>query len=248
MHHAETTADDPYLAQVSGPLAMRTPNGKPRRHDIYVLIHKALRAAMTDALLAVGRLDASDPREVSEVVASARELLEFCQDHLETENAFVHPAMEARRPGSTTRISAEHVHHAAAIANLHRQVEVLARAPAATRDTAAADLYRNLALFVGDNLVHMHEEEVEHDHVLWATHTDAELRELEDAIKAHVPPAAMQRVLRWMLPAMVPAERSGMLRAMRDFAPAPVYAGVLALSRTHVDARGWRKLEAALAE
>ena len=104
-----------------------------------------------------------------------RDLLELCRNHLESENSFVHPAMEARRPGSTLRIGAEHVEHCAAIATLQRQVEGLARAPAAMRDRAAAELYRSLARFAGENFLHMHEEEVAHNPVLWAAYTDAEL-------------------------------------------------------------------------
>lgn len=225
-----------------------SPVAAPPRHDIYAFIHKGLRAALTDALLAVGRLDSGDPVEVSQAVAGVRDLLEFCRDHLETENAFVHTAMEARRPGSTRRIGAEHVEHAAAIAALQGQVEALARSPAASRGAIAARLYRDLARFVGDNFVHMYVEEVEHNRVLWAIYSDTELCALESEIKAHLPPAAMLRALRWMLPAMTPAERGGMLRAMREGAPAPVFGGVLSLARDHVDERGWRKLEAALAD
>ncbi len=198
-------------------------------------------------MLAVGRLDAGDPAEVSEVVARVRDLLELCRNHLESENSYVHPAMEARRPGSTLRIGAEHVEHCAAIATLQRQVEGLARAPAAMRDRAAAELYRSLARFAGENFLHMHEEEVAHNPVLWAAYTDAELDAIENQIKAHLSPAAMKRALRWMLPAMTPAERGGMLRAMREGAPRAVFEDVLALAREHVDARAWRKLEAALA-
>jgi hypothetical protein len=217
------------------------------RHDIYALIHKALRAAMSDALVAMGRLDAADTREVSEAVVRVRELLDFCQEHLEMENAFVHPAMEARRPGSSQAIGDDHVHHAAAIAALRRHVEHLARATAPTRERAAADLYRDLAVFVGENLVHMQQEETLHNAVLWETHTDAELVAIENAIKAHVPQAKMPRVLRWMLPAATPAQRAQMLKGLRAQAPAAVFDNVLAIARAHLDPAGVRKLDVALA-
>ena len=220
---------------------------KPPCHDIYALIHKALRAAMSDVLVTVGRLDAADTREVSDAVVRVRELLDFCQEHLETENAFVHPAMEARRPGSTAAIAGEHVHHAAAIAALRQGVDGLARAPAPLRERAAGLLYRELTLFVGENLVHMRQEEIEHNAVLWETHTDAELMALEETIKSHVPPAMMPRVLRWMLPAATPAQRAQMLRGLRAHAPAAVFEGVLAIARAHLDPAAARKLDAALA-
>ncbi|MFO1316100.1 MAG: hemerythrin domain-containing protein [Burkholderiales bacterium] len=228
-------------------LELTRPAASATRHDIYAAIHKALRAALTDALLAAGRLDSGDVRDVERTLAAVRDTLAFCREHLETENAFVHPAMEARRPGSTRGIAAEHVEHAAAIARLRDQADALEHAPRAGRAALVAAFYREFALFVGENFVHMHAEEVDHNRVLWDTYTDAELVALENAIKAHHPPAAMTRALRWMLPAMTPGERAATLTGIRAAAPAAVYGAVLALARAHVDAGGLAKLEAALA-
>src|SRR6185295_13375845 len=61
------------------------------RHDIYAMIHKALRAALADAMLAAGRLDAGDSREITDTVVRVGALLELCTLHLEKENAYVHP-------------------------------------------------------------------------------------------------------------------------------------------------------------
>ena len=219
----------------------------PPRHDLYALIHKALRAAMSDALLTLGSLDAADARETSDAVAKVNELLEACQEHLEIENRFIHTAMEARRPGAAAAIAGEHVHHEDAIAALRRRVDLLARAPTASRERRAAELYQALGVFVGENLVHMQQEETAHNAVLWDTHTDAELVALENAIKAHVPPPRMAYVLRWMLPAASPAQRAQMLMGMRAHAPAPVFERVLGIARAHLDAPSLRKLDVALA-
>jgi hypothetical protein len=218
-----------------------------KRHDIYAGIHKALRAALADTLPALGRLDTGDLQESAQALAALRDVLAFCRDHLETENAFVHPAMEARRPGSTRQIADEHREHEAAIASLEAQADALLQAPHGQRDAMAAALYGAFAHFVGENLVHMHEEETVHNPVLWADYSDAELRALEDAIRAHHPAPAMARALRWMLPALPPAERAAMLAHARAKAPEAVYAGMLSLARAHVDAAGLRKLDAALA-
>lgn len=217
------------------------------RYDIYALIHKGLRTAMTDAMLAAGRLDTDDSREVTDTVVRIGALLDFCKLHLEKENRFVHPAMEARCPGSTRRIADEHVDHEAAFVRLQRRLDALTRAPSATRAAVAHDLYLELALFVGENLVHMHEEETAHNAVLWECYSDAELAVLEDSIKAHLTPAQMQYGMRWMLPAMTPAQRTGMLTQVQSAAPAPVFAGLLATARAHLDADALRKLEASLA-
>ena len=237
--------DTPVAAFAGQPESSRAP-AQPR-FDIYAIIHKALRAAMTDTLLAAGRLDAGDSREVTDTVVRIDALLELCKLHLEKEDKYVHPAMEARSPGSTRRIANDHTDHRVAFVRLRRRIDSLTRAPAASREAAAHDLYLELSLFVGENLVHMHEEETAHNAVLWDSYSDAELAALEDTIRANLTPAQMQHALRWMLPAMTPAQRAGMLRQMRYAAPTPVYNGTLAMARAHVDADGLRKLEAALA-
>ena len=217
------------------------------RHNLYALIHKALRLAMIETLAGTGRLDASDAQEVSEAIVRVRELLRFCRMHLTAEETFVHPAIEARRPGTSARIAGEHVEHLASIAALERAVDGLARAPGASRAAAAFALYTEVGRFVGENLVHMHVEETVHNRALWDAYSDDELVALENAIKAHHTPEEMTFALRWMLPAMTPAERAGLVTAMRRVAPPPVVEKVVDLARAHVDPSGFDKLTLALA-
>ena len=68
------------------------------RLDMYSTIHKAVRAMMADALLAVGRMDCADELEVAQTAHRVLELLDFCRSHLAHENEFVHTAIEARAP------------------------------------------------------------------------------------------------------------------------------------------------------
>lgn len=217
------------------------------RHNIYAVIHKALRLAMAETLPAVGRLDANDPREVSEGIVRVRDLVRFCKLHLDAEETFIHPALEARRPGTSARIASEHVEHLAAIAAIERAVEALARAPGAARSAATFALYAELGKFVGENFVHMHVEETVHNAALWDAYTDEEILAIENAIKAHHTPEEMTFVLRWMLPAMTPAERAGMFTGLRKVAPPPVVEQMVALAKAHVDAGAFDKLTLALA-
>jgi hypothetical protein len=217
-----------------------TMNTTPR-NDIYAFIHKGLRAFMAHVLVRVGRLDPHDPAEVAEVGAELQALLDICAGHLRHENEVVHRAMEARRPGSASTIANEHLDHERAIESLRKQVALIAG-----NDQAAHALYHALTAFVAHNLEHMEQEETRHNAVLWATHSDDEIRALEHEIHTRIQPHEMQLALRWMLPHMNPAERAGMLRGMRQAAPAPVFEGVLALVRPLLGGRDWRKLSLAL--
>jgi hypothetical protein len=213
----------------------------PQRHDIYAFIHKGLRAFMAHTLVRVGRLDATDADEVTEVSAEVSALLDICRSHLEHENDDIHAAMQARAPGRCARIADEHEHHAETIAELR---QLLARVPG---DPAAAQaLYRALSAFVAENFEHMQREETEHNAVLWAHYSDAEILDIEHRLIGSLTPEEAQLAMRWMLPHMTPAERAALLGGMRQGVLAEAFQGVLSMIRPLLGGRDWRKLSLAL--
>jgi hypothetical protein len=216
------------------------------RYDMYAQIHKGLRSFMADTLFRIGRLDAWDEVEVAEGAAQLRGLLALCRAHLEHENDFVHPAMEARRPGSASQAARDHVHHLHSIEALEAELGALERAEGSARACAALELYRGLALFVAENLEHMHHEETEHNAVLWSAYCDDELAAIERALVASIAPDEMAAVARWMLPAMSAPERAAKLTEMRPALPPQAFAGILAMLKAQLSERDWYKLGAAL--
>ncbi|HVY66079.1 MAG TPA: hemerythrin domain-containing protein [Gammaproteobacteria bacterium] len=228
------------LATAPGPVL--TPRFEPYRP-----IHKALRAFMSDTLIAVGRMDTNDDGDVTVTLEQARSLLAILTIHLEDENRFVHVAMEARRPGSAARTTHDHVEHECALGELKMLIESLASTPAPERAPVALTLYRKLAVFVAENLEHMEVEERDNTAVLWAQYTDEELKRVEAAIVASVPPAAMAVAARWFMIGLNHTERVEWLQGMRHGAPQAVFEGALAIARGNLSPRDWNKLAAALA-
>jgi len=216
------------------------------RPDLYRNIHKALRLCMNQTLAQVGCTDPSDHRDVAAALAATREMLDLFALHLEDENRFVHPALSACRPGSADRTASDHAGHEQAIAALRDLTVALEVAHSPERAAAAARLYQRMALFVEENLEHMHFEETHNMGVLWAACTDDEIRAIEHAIVAFIPPDMMMKFLHWMLPALPHPDRVGMLAGMRDGAPPAAFEATVALARTRLDARDWGKLAGAL--
>jgi hypothetical protein len=212
------------------------------RLDLYGSIHKALRAFMTDTLLALGRVDVEDEQALADATARVTALMDFCVAHLEHENRFVHTAMEARAPGASAAVAHDHEEHLHETAQLRAAAAALQAAAPAVRPAFAHQLYRALAVFVADNFRHMHVEETAHNAVLWARYTDAELTALHDALVASIPPEQMMGVMRWMVPALTPAERLGLLTDMRAKAPPPAFDAVLAMVRDQLPTTDWAKL------
>jgi hypothetical protein len=216
------------------------------RHDIYRLIHKALRAFMSDTLTSVGSMDPHDDAERSTVLAQVRQLLEVCRSHLEHENHFLHAAMEERAPGSTRHTAGDHAEHAHWFEGLKSACVVAEEAQGQARAAAAAILYRKLALFVGENFVHMNVEETENNEVLWRTHSDAELVAIEGAIIASLSPQEKQFSGRWMLPMVTPEERALVVNNMRMSLPPQAFAGILTMLMQSLSDSNWRKLTTAI--
>jgi len=213
------------------------------RVDLYATIHKALRLFMADTLARVGWLDAADTAEVAVTLGQVNALLEACRAHVAKENKFLHTAIEARHPGGSERIAAEHVQHLDAIAALEAEAAALRALPTAP---AAQRLYRHLARFIADNFEHMEVEEAQHNAALWAAYSDAELQEVHQRILAALEPDEMTQILRWMVPAMTPAERAEMLGQMQRQMPPEAMRGVLEIVRPHLDDSAWDKLARAL--
>lgn len=212
------------------------------RVNLYAGIHKALRAFMADTLLAVGRTDPADAQEVAATQERVGTLLDLCVAHVRHENGFVHPAIEARSPGVVDGVAGEHLGHLEQIARLRAMANGLEGLAPAACAAALQNLYLALALFVAENLQHMHIEETVLNGALWQAFSDAELVGIHDGLLATVPPAEMMLVMRWMLPQLNAPERLELLGGMRQGAPAPVFQAVLDGARAQLAERDWAKL------
>lgn len=219
----------------------------PARYDLYAPIHKGLRSFMAETLLRAGQVDVFDVADLQRTLVQVDDLLDFCLAHIEHENDFVHAAIEARRPGGAQRTAEDHVEHHDAIATLRSDVAALQRAAAPLRMPLALRLYRHLALFVAENFQHMHVEETANNAALWALYSDAELHAIHASLLQSLTPMERLESVRWIVPAMAPVERAGMLNDAKQGMPPEAFAGVIAHIRPHLDAQAWDKLAPAIA-
>ncbi len=216
------------------------------RFNIYTLIHKGLRACMADALLTVGRMDPNDSEDVALAADTVRGLLAFARSHLQHEEDWIHPALEAVRARSSETTRLDHLEHREAFARLEASLRALEGSVGPARAVAALRLYRQLALFVADNFQHMHVEETENHATFVEGYADEEVMALSDRLAASLTPAEKAAAMRWMLPYANAAERAGVLANVRDTAPRPAFEALLELARQHLSRRDAAKLDVAL--
>ena len=172
------------------------------RYDIYRYIHKGMRSFLTDTLMSVGQMDVHSEDAVTATFEQLQSLMNFCQGHLEHENQFIHTAMNARCPGSAMGMYDHHDQHLEMIGELRALAGELLLTCNPNRDPLSILLYRKLAIFVADNLAHMHEEETQNNAVLWQHYSDAEIEQIEHDLVASIPPEENAETMGWVLPAL----------------------------------------------
>lgn len=218
------------------------------RYNIYAVIHKGLRAWMAHTQQMLGRADWLDTEDSSAALEELRSLMAVCRAHLAHENDFIHPAMEARRPGSSGQTGGDHGEHIHAIDTLLARAATLETTRGPRRLELGYALYLALAMFVAENHEHMDIEEVRNNAALWSAYSDAEILAIEQALVASIPPPEMMLTLRWMLPHANHGERCAMLMGMRAGAPAEAFADVLGMLQPLLSVRDWTRLQDALAQ
>jgi hypothetical protein len=65
-------------------------------------------------------------------------------------------------------------------------------------------------------------------------------------VRASQPPKETFLVMRWMIPALTPAERAGVLGGLRANAPEGVFEAMVDHVRPHLDATSWQRLAPAI--
>ena len=225
----------------------RTPTAHAgQRFDLYALIHKGVRASLADSLGALGRLDVFDPADVARMGAQVRELLRLLRSHMHHETQYLHPALEVRRRGASRRSATDHVAHEGAIEEIEALLLATERADTATRAQHAHLLYQRFSLLFAEQLEHMHHEETENNPLLWQAYSDEELVQIHDALVQAIPADDVALAMRWMVPAVTPAERAQMLGAIQEKTPARIFAATLESLRPYLAPLDWVKLTAAL--
>jgi hypothetical protein len=207
----------------------------PPRFDLYAFIHKALREQMSHTLGQLGRADAGQP-DAPQALDAVAQWLVALRAHLRHENDFVHTAIEARQPGGARQTDDDHADHLDAIDQLGQDLLALRQAPSAEQPQRMQRLYRHLAAFIGENLVHMQVEESQNNAKLWALYSDAELLAIHERLVGSIPPAELATSLQWMAAALNDTELAMLYGDLQRGAPGEVFEGLLGLAHGQLSA------------
>lgn len=176
-----------------------------KRVELFALVHKALRLQSARVVTTLASC-AGDLEATGRALREARELLELQVVHARVEDAFVIPAIEARRPGASARLAEAHEEHAIVIARLRERIGEVERHATPERVQA---LYLELTHFIADNFLHMFEEETLAAPLLEEIYSQPELAAIAARARESVTPAEERLFAPLMLASLTAVERQG---------------------------------------
>ncbi len=177
------------------------------RFDLFTPVHKALRAALFDAMQQVARCDFALAPEAAAVAAALLRLSGFLSEHADHEDREILPEVARLSGELAADLQAAHARVGGLEHEVVRLAERLEGAPPVERLSLGRRLHDALGTLVAEQLLHMRREETEVNRLLWAHRTDAELVELHGRVVAAIPPARMQEWFALLLPAVNGPER-----------------------------------------
>ena len=196
-------------------------------HDLYGAVHKGLRLAQSQMLARLGACDGRDTEALTRLIDDLVSLTHLVQHHMESEERWVHTALEARAPGATARLEQGHQR----ARRMAEDIEALIGQVEATYPEARApfmkQLYLTYSLAMAEDFDHMAEEEQLILPILQSLFTDAELLGIEDRIVSAVPAEQKIAFGRVMIPAATQDERVCLLEAIRANSPAEVFLAIM---------------------
>ncbi len=211
--------------------------------NLYREVHKGLRLALAELVAAAGSLDAGD----EEAVAALRSLFADIDMMLTTHHSHEEIGrlgeLIAEHVSAETQRSIQDAHDwsDAALADLRSRM-------ARVQTAGDADaLYDAVVEYVAGYLNHMNDEEQVVMPALGAGAGAAELEPIVMQIRMSVPPPDMCVFLRYMLPAMNPAERAGTLGGMKLGAPPEIFAMFWAAAEESLGERDLAAVAASIA-
>lgn len=142
--------------------------------------HKYVSFALSELERLIAKTDFADDTAIAHVQSEWEQVKEMLEGHAYHEEHHIHPLLEKKGSTIHHEAHADHEHQEETIKNLQRLLDAVKTS--SDRIEAGYQFYLAYRKFVGDNLLHLHEEETKLLPELQRVCTDEELRAIEHPI------------------------------------------------------------------
>jgi len=179
--------------------------------------HKYVSFALSELERLIARTDFSKEAEIEHVQKEFASIKEMLKGHAKHEEKNFHALLEKK--GSTIHREAHDDHEAQETSLEHLQSLLDLTLTSSDPIEVGYQFYLNFRKFVGDNLLHLHEEETRLLPELQRLCTDEELRALEYPTYRLMTTTEIQEMLNVLFPHMNPSDKQAFLKDIEEAEP-----------------------------
>lgn len=187
--------------------------------------HKGLRNLLGQWALVSGNCDPRVPEDLERLKSLTAHVVTMLEDHAANEERWVFPLAEARMPGATSALHADHENLDALLVSVTGKIE---RLSADSTPEVLSDMHLAVTQFQGCYLIHLVEEERDFEPLLWELYTDEELQAAEAEVAQSLNPALLLDWFAICAPARTDAENLEVLRNVHTVLPKEAFDAILA--------------------
>lgn len=220
-----------------------------QRYNIFFPVHKGLRALLFETALQLQQTDFTDREQSERAVEEVKQVVDLFEGHAHKEDHYIFAALAAYEPSVVCTFEQEHAEDHELGESLQNWLTALGYAQAdGARQAMGNELSKAFIDFAAFNLRHMAKEEKVINPLLWRYYTDQELQGITQKVVATLTPAENAVMSRWMVKGMSNGEIAGWLQGVRNGAPPPVFAALLALTEENLPTGRWNNVREVLTE
>lgn len=226
-------------------VAQEADGGATQAWDVYREIHKAMRFALFGVTGLAGSTDATDDAAVARVVAEWTDVRFVLLGHHGHEDDFCDEHVLQHVPEMRAELERAHHEADATIEALTAEAAAVLATPAEDRGPALYAFHQHLADFTSMYLAHLRYEDTVVMPALNRAMSDEELEGVTNAIRGSVTLEDWPTYIKYMVPAMTPAERLDMIGGMHAGIPRDLFEPLRAAAEQSLDTASYAALATA---
>jgi hemerythrin-like domain-containing protein len=220
-----------------------------KRHNIFSLVHKGLRAMLYETALQFQRTDFINNEEAELMQDHIKSVIDLLDQHAHSEDQFIFAGVQPYEPAILEALKQEHVKDHALGENLANLLTTLSNALSDDDKLRIGKLlcqaFIELMIF---KLGHMATEEDIINKLLWCNYSDEQLKSITRNMLANIPQVQITQFTKWMMKGLSNNEIAGWLRDVKNTAPDHEFQSLMRMAEQELNAHRLQLVQESITE
>jgi hemerythrin-like domain-containing protein len=220
-----------------------------QRYNVFLLVHKGLRAMMYDTSLSLQHTDFGAATDHPHALEKLVTTIDNFDAHAHHEDRFVLSLLESCAPGLLNEMESEHAADHALSEELRKLVAIFQTSSTSAEKAAIGTrICYTFNEFIAFNLRHLNKEEIVVNEVLWNNYSDIEIIQANQRLVSSLSPDDARLNAMWMIRSCSNSEIIGWINAIKNNIPAPTFQLLMQLVEQELPEQRFEAVQSGILE